>query len=87
MTEPRQMDCHAAANRLYDYLDGELTSEVEVAVRDHLAECAPCFSLFGFEQAYVTFLKARTQARRAPAHLRKRVFEQILFDREPPEQQ
>ena len=73
------MDCHKAAGRLYDYLDGELTPEIERTVRKHLRDCAPCFSLFNFEGAYLKFLSARTQARKAPQHLRRRIFEQVLL--------
>lgn len=79
MTPPQIIDCHAAATRLYEYLDGELTAEVEAAVRRHLADCAVCFKLFEFEQAYLAFVRARTQARAAPAHLRRRVFESVLY--------
>ena len=79
MTEQPLMDCHKAAGRLYDYLDGELTPEIERTVREHLRDCAPCFSLFNFEEAYLKFLAARTRARKAPQHLRRRIFEQVLL--------
>ncbi len=79
MTEEPRMDCHQAAGRLYEYLDGELTPEIERTVREHLSDCAPCFSLFNFEETYVKFLSARTQARKAPQHLKRRIFEQILL--------
>jgi anti-sigma factor (TIGR02949 family) len=82
MTPPERVDCQQAASRLYEYLDGEVTPEVEATVRAHLAECAGCFSLFGFEDAYLTFLRARTQARGAPEHLKKRIFERIMLDKE-----
>jgi anti-sigma factor (TIGR02949 family) len=82
MTAPQPIDCHAAARRLYEYLDGELTPDIEASVRIHLEDCAPCFSLFGFEEAYLSFLKARTQAQSAPEHLKKRIFEQVLFDQD-----
>jgi len=82
MKSPQTIDCRAAATRLYEYLDGELTAEVEAAVRGHLADCAVCFRLFEFEEAYLAFLRARTQAKAAPAHLRRRVFETVLFDKD-----
>lgn len=80
MKGPDSIDCRAAAEQLYEYLDGELTPEVEAAIRTHLNDCAPCFRLFGFEEAYLAFLQARTRARQAPEHLKKRIFEQVLFD-------
>jgi anti-sigma factor (TIGR02949 family) len=81
MKAPDSIDCRAAAEQLYAYLDGELTPDVKAAVRAHLEDCAPCFRLYGFEESFVAFLRARTQARHAPEHLKKRIFEQVLFDR------
>ncbi len=81
MTTTEPIDCHAAARRLYEYLDGELTPEVEASVKAHLERCAQCFSLYGFEGAYLAFLRARTRAQVAPEHLKKRIFEQVLLDR------
>ena len=86
MTGPGPSDCHDVATQLYEYLDSELTAEDEAAVGAHLAQCEGCFSLYNFERAYLKFLSARTGARVAPQHLRKRIFEQLLFgenDAEP----
>jgi len=85
MTATKPIDCQAAASRLYEYLDGELNPDAEASVRAHLEDCAPCFSRFGFEGAYLAFLKARTTARAAPEYLKKRIFEQVLFDRDSAE--
>ena len=77
---PRRLDCREAADRLYEYLDGELTPADEAAVRTHLADCAGCFSLFGFESAYLRFLEARARARNAPPALKRRILDQLLLD-------
>ncbi len=74
------IDCMEALDRLYDYIDGELTATRAEEVRRHLVECKPCLKVSTFETAYVRFLEARTRALQAPAGLRKRVLEQILFD-------
>ncbi|MFQ5703407.1 MAG: zf-HC2 domain-containing protein [Gemmatimonadales bacterium] len=79
MKQEHGIDCHQAAQRLYDYLDGELSSDDEKAVRGHLRDCAPCFSLFNFEEAYVKFLSARAKARKAPEHLKLKIFEQVML--------
>lgn len=84
MSEPERIDCGAAADHLYEYLDGELTPAAEAAVRAHLAACAHCLGLFDFETAYLRFLEARVRARGAPAHLRQRILDELLFDPEPP---
>jgi len=78
--EPRDIDCMEVLDRLYEYIDGELTPERAAEVRRHLDACAPCFRLAGFESAYVRFLEARTRGQHAPAALRKKILEQLLLE-------
>jgi anti-sigma factor (TIGR02949 family) len=81
MTDRAQdIDCLEALDRLYGYIDGELTALRAEEVRRHLAECEPCLKVSAFETAYVRFLEARTRAQHAPPGLRKRLLEQILFE-------
>ena len=84
MSEPEMIDCRAALEQLYEYLDGELSAAAETSVRAHVADCAHCFGPFDFETAYLRFLEARTRARGAPEHLRRRILDALLFDSEPP---
>ena len=84
MSEPDAIDCHAAAERLYEYLDRELSPTVDAQVRAHLADCAPCFGLFDFEETYLRFLEVRTRAQGAPAHLRRRILDELFEHPEPP---
>ena len=77
---PRGIDCAEALDRLYEYIDGELTPVRAEEVRLHLEKCAPCLGVSQFEKAYLRFLEARTRAKEAPEGLRKRVLEQLLFD-------
>jgi len=78
--EPHDIDCQEALDRLYEYIDGELTPQRSEAVRRHLAACAHCLHLAGFETAYVRFVEARARAREVPDALRRRVLELILFE-------
>lgn len=55
------LDCDAVMRQLWDYLDGELTPELEAAVRAHLTICKRCFPQHNFEE---TFLKALAASRR-----------------------
>ena len=67
------MDCNAVMRQLWDYLDGELTAERMLAVREHLAVCARCFPQVEFER---TFLGAIARAQREhsdPRRLGERV--------------
>jgi mycothiol system anti-sigma-R factor len=42
-------ECVEAVHMLYHYLDGELTSERRVLIRQHLDDCPPCGDAFEFE--------------------------------------
>jgi anti-sigma factor (TIGR02949 family) len=82
--EPQNLDCQEALDRLYEYLDEELTPIRAEEVRLHIQQCAPCFELAGFEETYLRFLEARTRARGAPESLRKKILHEILFEDEQP---
>lgn len=76
------MNCRETAARLYDYLDAELTPEVEAQVRAHLVQCRNCFEHFSFEEAFLRFLRARREARGAPEALRRRILDRLLLEHE-----
>lgn len=44
-----EADCQSAIERLYFFLDGELTLDRRTAVQVHLEACPSCFGAFGFE--------------------------------------
>jgi anti-sigma factor (TIGR02949 family) len=78
--EQRDIDCQEALERLYDYIDGELTPARAEEIKRHLEHCEPCLKVSTFETAWVRFLEVRTRARHAPPSLRKRVLESLLFE-------
>jgi len=84
---PANIDCHEAADRLYEYLDRELTPEVEAAVRAHLTDCEVCFKLAGFETAYLRFLEIRTQTQGASPALKRRILDSLLGEGGDPGQE
>lgn len=71
-------DCGKALEHLYEFLDRELTPELEAEIREHLARCRDCYPHFEFEQAFLTFLELRCRARRAPPELRRRILEALF---------
>ncbi|UCF41907.1 MAG: mycothiol system anti-sigma-R factor [Gemmatimonadota bacterium] len=77
---PRDIDCGAALDRLYEYIDRELTPARSEEVRAHLEKCAPCLALSKFEDSYVRFLEARTRVQHAPDGLKKRILQRLLFE-------
>ena len=78
--KPNDIDCRQALDRLYEYIDKELTPVRSEEVRAHLEKCAPCLALSEFEDAYVRFLEARARIQCAPEALKKRILEQLLFE-------
>ncbi len=73
------MNCRQCTEHLYEYLDRELTPELEHEIREHLAECPPCGEHFDFEQLFLDFLRARCRAQGAPPELKRRILRE-LFD-------
>jgi mycothiol system anti-sigma-R factor len=65
-------ECRDALERLYVYLDGELTENRRNAIRTHLEECSPCLEAFDFE-AELKIVVARHCRDRVPDRLRVRV--------------
>jgi mycothiol system anti-sigma-R factor len=65
-------ECRQALERLYNYLDGELTASRRLEIRAHLEECSSCLEAFDFE-AELKIVVARHCRDRVPERLRVRV--------------
>jgi mycothiol system anti-sigma-R factor len=72
------MNCRECKEYLYEYLDRELTPEVEAEIRNHLVDCPPCGEHFDFEKVFLTFVKARCHGRGAPPELKRRILDELL---------
>ncbi len=72
------MNCREAVDVLYEYLDRELTPELEQEVRLHLEACRPCCQQFDFEAAFLKFLEARCKSRCAPPELKRRILSELF---------
>ena len=72
------MNCGDALDHLYEFLDRELTPDVERQVREHLEACRPCVRHYDFEQAFLQFLQARCRARCAPPELKRRILRELF---------
>jgi mycothiol system anti-sigma-R factor len=75
------MDCEHAIQRIYEYLDGELTAYKRAAIARHLDECPPCAHGFDFEieLRQVIAFKCRDEV---PPDLRRRIA--AALGHEPP---
>lgn len=77
MTDPIELDCQAAADRLHELIDQELTPEIEAAVQRHLDECAPCMAVFEFEQGFRRFMKLKMQGVKASRDLKDHIIQRL----------
>lgn len=67
------IDCSTAIERLYSYLDRELSEEEIEEVDRHLAKCPPCARFFNFEAGILRLVAARARETCAPPELRMRI--------------
>ncbi len=72
--------CDEVLERIYEFLDGELTPEVDARIRVHLAECARCFPEFEHERVFLRFLEQHAQIERAPPAFRRRIVKALLLE-------
>jgi len=70
-------DCNETIERLYHYLDGELTDERRAEIKDHLDECSPCLDAFDFEAELRSVVANRCKDH-VPDALRQRVRDALL---------
>ena len=75
------LTCAQAIEKIYEFLDGELTPQVEEAIRAHLAICRKCFPHFRHEEVFLRFIEQRARIEAAPPELRRRIM-QMLMDEE-----
>ncbi len=72
------MNCRECVDHLYEFLDRELTPQLEQDIRAHLEDCPPCEEQYDFEELFLKFLKARCRAQGAPPELKKRVLRELF---------
>lgn len=72
------MTCSEVIERIYEFLDGELTPEIDEKIRSHLAVCRRCYPEFEHERVFLRFLEKHAQIEKAPPSLRKRIFQALL---------
>jgi mycothiol system anti-sigma-R factor len=75
-SEESEVDCNETIERLYHYLDGELTDERRSEIREHLDECSPCLGAFDFESDLRKVIANRCKDH-VPESLRQRVHDAI----------
>jgi mycothiol system anti-sigma-R factor len=76
-SEDSGLDCNKTIERLYFFLDGELTEERRTEIRIHLDDCSPCLGAFDFEAELRQVIASRCKDH-VPDSLRQRVLDAIL---------
>jgi len=66
------VSCDETIERLYFYLDGELTDQRRIEISRHLDLCGPCVGAYGFEAELRKLVANRCQDH-VPDALRERV--------------
>ena len=66
------VSCDETIERLYHYLDGELTEQRRIEIARHLDLCGPCVGAYGFEAELRKLVANRCQDH-VPDALRERV--------------
>lgn len=71
------VDCTETVERLYTYLDGELTDERRLEIKRHLDDCPPCLEAFDFEAELRLVISNRCKDH-VPEELRIRIHAALL---------
>jgi anti-sigma factor (TIGR02949 family) len=72
------MPCEHVLDRLWEYLDDELTPGDEEKVRKHLEIFNRCYPQYDFRRAYFEYTRRIQQRDHAPPELRRRLFQRLL---------
>lgn len=70
------IDCKAAVEELYVFLDGELTVEKRTSITEHLDACAPCLDAFEFHHELKILVSQKCRSDLPPG-LRDRVLDAL----------
>ena len=78
------MDCNDCLERLYAFLDKELSATELVEVQGHLGNCGHCADSFVFEERFLTKVRDCGTEESAPAELRERIVLRLRASGPPP---
>ena len=66
-------NCREALGELYEFLDGELTTERKATIRGHLDDCSDCLDTFDFEAELRVVISSHCRKDQVPDELRRRI--------------
>ena len=74
---PHEVPCTEVLDAVYTYLDGEMSTDDCVRIRQHLDECGPCLREFGLEEAVKRLVGKHCGCDPVPEGLRSKVLGKI----------
>jgi mycothiol system anti-sigma-R factor len=74
---PHETPCNEVLDRVYWYLDGEVSEEDCDHIRQHLDECGPCLREYGLEEAVKRVVAKHCGCDPAPSELRDKILVRI----------
>ncbi|MEV4018719.1 mycothiol system anti-sigma-R factor [Nonomuraea angiospora] len=74
---PHDTDCREVLDKVYAYLDGELTETDVVEIRVHLEECGPCLQEYDLDKAIKALVHKHCGCDPVPGDLRSKVLARI----------
>jgi mycothiol system anti-sigma-R factor len=74
------MDCDGCLERLYSYLDRELSPVEVTEVRVHLDDCGGCEDNFVIEERFLAKVRDSCHEDKAPAELRTRIVTRLRME-------
>jgi len=75
--DPHETDCSEVLERVFEYLDGEMTPQDTDRIKVHLYECGPCMSEYDLDVAIKALVRRSMALEQAPERLRSRILVRI----------
>ncbi len=80
------VSCEEAAERLFEWLDGELDPDEAAGVGEHLETCARCYPVLVFERSFREAVSRAAEGTDAPESLRASILDALEAEDERPEE-
>jgi mycothiol system anti-sigma-R factor len=74
---PHETKCTEVLDRVYEYLDGEMSEHDVMKIRRHLEECRHCLDQYDVDLALKALLRRCCASETAPQALRARIMVRI----------
>jgi len=70
---PHETDCSDVLDRIYEFLDGEMTPSDVAAITHHLQECSPCLDSYELDRMVQALVRRSCVCESAPDQLKARI--------------